>query len=182
LMFLPDHLFEDDKELQCCAWSLVPWGSFGRLYQWNATPVTYYHLWCSKPWKDHLLKHFPGMLSINSPTWHSFHPFGDVIAIEIYTRSCETLEKVPCGQCPIHQRVPLEDCKLVAWHRELRFAHASSNCDTFEWNPWCLHTLWANRNHSARSLLVCKTHHNALHMVLHDISQWDPFCCGSTPS
>jgi len=41
--------------------------------------VTDYHHRCAKLWKDNLMKYFSGMLSIRSPAWQSFYPFGDVI-------------------------------------------------------------------------------------------------------
>ena len=41
--------------------------------------VTDYHPRCAKPWKDNLMEHLSGMLSIRSPAWQSFYPFGFII-------------------------------------------------------------------------------------------------------
>ena len=41
--------------------------------------ITYFHPRCAKPWKDNLMEHFAGVLSICCPTWYGFYTFGDVI-------------------------------------------------------------------------------------------------------
>ena len=77
-MFLLDRWSEDGRVLRCMLGpeflEKVPEGHINEM----RPSVTDYHPWCAKPRKDNLMEHFLGVLSIRSPAWQSFYPFGDV--------------------------------------------------------------------------------------------------------
>ena len=78
-MFLLDRWSKDGRGLRCYARSRVLEKVLEGSIDEMRPSVTDYHPRCAKRWKDNLMEHLSGMLSIRSPAWQSFYPFGDLI-------------------------------------------------------------------------------------------------------